>query len=144
MTEVRDDATVLAAFPHAAIDFDNVEFYRGLLARRFLVNRCAECGYWHVPARPLCPKCWSRRVVATQISGRGFVYMIVWLHGGEVVRPVATVELAEQPGLRISTTLTGCTKEETRVGLEVELDWIEQDGVPAPVFAPIGISRSRS
>lgn len=138
-----DDDTVLTAFPDAAIDHDNVAFYRGLLDRQFLANRCLDCAHWHTPARPICPRCWSSRTLPTEISGRGVVYMVTWLHQrssghGDVTAPfaMATIELAEQPGLRISTMMTGCENEDLHIGLAVELDWVERNGVPTPVFRP--------
>ena len=144
---VADDVAVLTAFPHAAIDHDNLEFYRGLLARRFLVNRCADCGHWHVPPRPICPACWSTRVVPTEISGRGVVHMVVWMHQGAppvgddaLPYPLATVELVEQLGLRISTVVIGASKDDLTIGLPLELTWVERDGVPHPVFRPADVS----
>ena len=137
-----DDASVLLAFPDSAIDYDNIEFYRGLLERRFLVNRCAECGHWHVPAQPICPKCWSNDVVPTEVSGAGTVYMLVWLHHGAppsddgIPDPVATVELVEQPGLRVSTVLPGVPTDVMQIGLTVQLGWDDRSGVPLPVFVP--------
>ncbi len=136
-----DDRTVLDAFPRAAIDHDNIAFYGGLLERRFLANRCGECGFWHFPPRSICPRCWSRDVVPTEVSGAGVIYMTVALHqgappGGEpgVPYPIATVELAEQAGLRVSTMLAGSAPGEMRIGLPVQLGWVDRDGAPYPVF----------
>ncbi len=140
-----DDVTVLDAYPRAAIDHDNIEFYRGLLERRYLANRCGECGFWHLPPRSICPECWSRDVVPTEVSGAGVVYMTVTMHQGApagaepgVPPTIATVELAEQPGLRVSTVLADCPPDEIRIGLPVQLGWVDRDGIPAPVFRPSG------
>lgn len=141
-----DDGAVLEAFPRAAIDHDNLAFYRGLLDRRFLANRCDDCGFWHLPPRSICPNCWSRQVVATDVRGAGVVYMTVSMH--QAARPgtpagvpstIVTVELAEQPGLRVSATLVDCPPDEVRIGLPVQLGWIQRDGLPSPVFRPAAL-----
>lgn len=141
---VADNGEVLETFPTAAIDYDNIHFYRGLLDRQFLVNRCAECGFWHTPPRSVCPKCWSRKVVPTSISGRGVLHMVVWLHEGkppqadpDVPCPLGTIELAEQSGLRISAMVSGCAKEEIRLDMTVQLEWKDYGGVPFPTFRPL-------
>jgi len=127
----RKDEEVLTAFPAAAIDHDNLDLYRGLLERRLLINRCSECGYWHHPPRSVCPLCWSQTVIPTEIGGRGIVYMTVRTHQARTVPElIATVELAEQVGLRISAMMI----EEAHIGDSVEVDWIERQQRPYPVF----------
>jgi uncharacterized OB-fold protein len=57
--------------------------------------------------------------------------------------PLAAIELAEQPGLRVEATVVDCPRDRLRVGLEVELTWIDRDGdpkTPWPAFRPAGIS----
>jgi uncharacterized OB-fold protein len=138
------DAAVFESFPGVAIDHDNIEHYRGILQRRLLVNRCADCGTWHEPARSRCPACWSTRVEPTKISGRGVIALFTVLHHGPPAtgidyqegHPVAAVELAEQPGLRFTATIVDCKRETLRIGLPVELTWIERVGVPVPAFRP--------
>ena len=143
MTELTDTA-VLAAFPSAPVDHDNVDFYRGLLHRKLLINRCQDCGRWHMPHRAICPACWSENVVATDVSGRGTVYTLIFLRLGAPAdgvdyragHPVATIELEEQEGLRFTATLVDCPRESMRIGMPVELAWIEREGQPRPAFRP--------
>ena len=136
------DEALLAAFPGAPIDHDTKAYYRGLLARTLLINRCQDCGTWHFPPRPVCASCWSRRVVATEVSGRGVIHLLMVLHQGpgidpQTPQPVATVELEEQPGLRVSTTIVNASREELHIGMPVELTWIEDGGHPSPAFQPV-------
>jgi uncharacterized OB-fold protein len=143
MTAVSD-TELLEAFPDVLIDHDNKEFYRGWIERRLLVNRCGDCGSWHHPPRPICPECWSRDVAPTEVTGRGTVHLLVKLHQGPPApdvdyskpHPVTTIELAEQAGLRITSTVVDCDPEEIRIGMPVELTWIERWGAPYPVFRP--------
>jgi uncharacterized protein len=138
------DRDLLDAFPDTLINYDNKEFYRGWLEHRLLLNRCEDCGRWHHPPRPMCPDCWSRNVVPTEVSGRGSVYLLIKLHQGapapdvdySTPHPVATVELVEQEGLRYTSTVVNCPLEEIRIGRPVRLTWIERWGAPYPVFEP--------
>ena len=50
--------------------------------------------------------------------------------------PVVTVELAEQVGLRFTTTMVGCAHEDIHIGMPVEITWIERNGCPYPAFRP--------
>lgn len=132
---------VLEAFPNDRIDADNVAHFAGMLAHQLLVNRCRACGVWHQPPQPICPACWSTDIEAAEVSGNGTVHLAIHLHQGPGVDrgtpyPIVVVELEEQVGLRVTSTVVDCPKEQIVVGLEVELAWIERDGRPMPVFRP--------
>ncbi len=135
-----DDATVLARYPAIRLDHVNKELYRGYLRHELVAGRCADCGLWHTPLRPICPACWSERVAAAPVGGRGTVHTLTLLHQGPPVVaysppwPLAAVELVEQPGLRVAATLVDTPFEQQRVGTVVELTWIERDGAPWPAF----------
>jgi hypothetical protein len=49
---------------------------------------------------------------------------------------VATIELAEQTGLRHTSTLVNCERERMRIGLPVRLTWLERAGAPFPAWEP--------
>lgn len=147
MSEPRSpsDAELMTQLAHLPVERDTAEHYRGYLRRELVVNRCADCGRWHQPMRPMCPACWSWHVAPTAVSGRGTVYLVMLLHQGppadgvDYARrpyPVVTVELAEQRGLRFTGTLLGCALDAIRIGMPVELTWIERSGSPYPAFRP--------
>ena len=85
-----------------------------------------------------------RRVEPTEVSGTGVIHLLMLLHQGPLApdvdysqpHPVATVELAEQEGLRYTSTVINCPLEEIRIGMPVRLTWIERWGAPYPVFEP--------
>ena len=141
MPDVTDEDLV-ARFHGYALSHDNKAIFRGRLARQLLVNLCQQCGTWHEPAQPICPACWSTEVVPTPVSGRGTIFMAIFLYQGppaagvdySTPHPVVTVELVEQVGLRITSTVVGAANDDIRIGLPVELDWIERSGAPLPVF----------
>ncbi len=53
---------------------------------------------------------------------------------------MVSVELDEQEGLRFTSTVIDCPLEEVRIGLEVELTWIDRFGAPFPVFQRRGVA----
>lgn len=145
------DEELCSLFP-GMVDRDSAAHYRGRLRRQLLLNRCADCGTWHAPPRPVCPACLSGRVAAQPVSGRGTIYMAIFLHQGPAAEgvdystpyPVVTVELDEQPGLRYSSTVVGAASDEIRIGRRVELDWIARGGAPLPVFRLAGAGTERA
>ncbi len=146
MADTLDDEELVTRFHGYRLDHDNKAVYRARLDHQLLVMRCAECGTWHEPPKPICPACWSSNVVPTAVSGRGTIFTVIFLHQGPPVTgvdystpyPVATVELEEQPGLRFSSTIVGAEHDDIVIGAPVALDWIERDGVPLPVFRLVG------
>jgi uncharacterized OB-fold protein len=137
-----DDETLVARFAVYGLDHDNRHHYRGRLDHQLLLNRCRECGTWHHPPRPICPSCWSDEVVPTAVSGRGTIFLAIFLHQGPPTDgvdyttpyPVVTVELVEQAGLRFTGTVVDAAHDEIRIGRAVALDWIDRGGAPVPVF----------
>lgn len=141
---IISDKELLDAFPNSIITHDDKEYYRGWLEHRLLIQHCSSCGNWFHPPQPICPECWSRDVTPTEVSGRGTVHLLIKLHQGapapdvdySAPHPVATVELAEQLGLRFTTTIVNCPLDDIGIGMPVKLTWIDRWGAPYPVFEP--------
>jgi uncharacterized OB-fold protein len=141
------DAELLERFPGVWIDQDNKEHWRGILDRRFLLNRCTSCGYWIYPTRSLCPSCWSSDVRAQEVSGRGRIHFLSIEHrgfpgpGGDARDyPVpyiwAAVELSERAGLRYLAPIVNVDAEAVSIDMPVKLTWIMRGDAPAPAFEP--------
>lgn len=147
MNEHLSNDELVQRFPGEPITHDNAAHYRGRLFRQLLVNRCDDCGTWHAPPKPVCPECWSWNVTPTAVSGKGTIFMNVFLHQGppapgvdySTPYPVVTVELEEQVGLRFTATLADADNEDIRIGKSVRLDWRERRGAPMPVFVLSGV-----
>lgn len=146
MTTTPTDAELIEVLAHLPVERDTAEHYRGYLRRELVVNRCRACDRFHAPMRPMCPWCWSWDVAPTSVSGRGTVHLAMLLRQGPPAdgvdytagpHPVVTVELVEQEGLRFTSTVVGCAPEDVRIGMPVELEWIERAGAPFPVFRPV-------
>lgn len=146
MTELIGDAALVERFPYAQIDHDSKHLFRGWLEKRLLINRCEDCQHFHHPPKPVCPRCWSNALTPTEVSGKGVIHLTMMLHQGPPApdvdytkgpHPVVTVELEEQEGLRFTSTIVDCALEDVRIGLAVELTWIDRFGAPFPVFQPL-------
>ena len=142
MDPTLDDEALVDLFGAYALDHDNKAVFRARLDHELRVMRCADCGTWHEPPKPMCAACWSTNVVATPASGRGTIFMAIFLHQGppapgvdySTPYPVVTVELEEQAGLRFTSTVVGAANDDIVIGAPVTLDWLDREGVPVPVF----------
>ena len=141
------DEDLLGRYPGYAIDHDTKARYRGWLGHVMLIDRCGECGTWHEPPGPICPRCWSTDIVPTAIAGTGTIHLAIALRQGPPVEgvdystpyPVVVVELDEQLGLRMSSTVIGADSADIVIGRRVTLDWILRRGAPIPVFRLEGV-----
>jgi len=145
VNESLDDAGLVERFPYARIDHDSKHLYRGWLEKRLLINRCDDCHRFHHPPKPICPRCWCSSLTPTEVGGRGVIHLAMFLHQGppapgvdyaKAPHPVVAVELREQEGLRFTSTVVDCPLPEVRIGLAVELAWVDRFGAPFPVFRP--------
>jgi uncharacterized OB-fold protein len=136
------DEELVAYFPGEPITHDNACHYRGRLRRELLMNRCEDCRYWHAPAKPVCPRCWSNRVSALAVAGTGTIFLVTFLHHGPAAPgvdystpyPVVTVELDEQPGLRFTSTVVDADPADITIGSRVHVGWHTKHRAPMPVF----------
>ena len=138
------DEEVLDKYPWGLITHDNKEYWKGFLEHKLVINHCQSCGHWIHEPRPICPRCWSDDVKAEEVSGKGKVQWFSLLYqapassGREISSPypAVTIELAEEDGLRIASTIVNCRTEDIYCDMPVELTWTERDGAPVPVFQP--------
>ena len=151
MNQQIDDATLVERFPYVKIDHDSKHLYRGWLNKQLLINKCDDCGKFHHPPKPICPSCWSSSLTPTEVSGRGTVHLAMFLRQGPAApdvdysispHPVTTIELEEQQGLRFTSTVINCPLEDIKIGIPVELTWIERFGAPFPVFKHASIKEA--
>lgn len=103
--------------------------------------RCADCGYWLHPPGPVCPVCLGDDVAPTALSGRATVTTYTvnrqrWRADLEVPYVVAIVDLAEQPGLRLTTNIVDCPTEAVYIGMPVTVTFEHVDDVWLPLFTP--------
>ena len=95
-------------------------------------HRCADCGHWHHPPRPMCPACWSWNVVPTPVSGQRHDLPPHPPAPGSARARASTTprrrtrsprsSSRSSPALRITSTVVGTPPHELAVGMPVELD----------------------
>ena len=129
------------SWPIPQIDDENRAFWTGGAEGELRIARCANCGYYLHPPTPRCPNCWSEDVAPSAVSGRGRVYSYTinrraWVPDLEVPFVLAAVELDEQPGLRLITTLVDCAPEDVEIGLQVEVTFVTRGEAFVPLFRP--------
>ena len=119
-------------------------FWEGTSNHELWIQRCQKCGtYIHLP-RPVCRACQSFDLAGERVSGLGVLYSFTEtnraFHPYFVDRLpyiVATVTLAEQPGLQLVTNLVGVTADDARMDMAVRVDFEQlAPGYVIPVFRP--------
>lgn len=123
-------------------------------ARRFVTQRCRDCGLLQYPPQTACEHCMSSNYEWAELSGRGTIYSyqvvehpIHPAYRGRVPYPVVLVELDEQRGqpvpeyaLRVMATLVDADgnperEAEVAIGKRVVVDFTDLgDGLGLPVF----------
>lgn len=120
---------------------DSEPFWTGGRDGALRFQRCQACGYYIHPPTPVCPQCLSRDVRPEAVSGRAeiltySVNLQPWYPGLDVPYVVAIVEIAEQPGLRLTTNIVNCPPEEVRIGLPVQATFQPVEDIWLPLFEP--------
>jgi len=143
MTAQVADEELIRLYAGQAVTHVNKDMYRAWLGREFVLQRCAKCGRWQQPPAPLCAGCWSCDLSMQPASGLGTIHLLIRLHQGPEVPgvdyaagpvPVATVELDEQAGLRLSGIVTGEDAERAAIGDRVVVTWLDRNGAFIPAF----------
>lgn len=126
--------------PRPAVNPDNQFWFDGAMGRRLLIQRCASCKTLRHPPGPCCPECRSFEWDTVEASGRATLYSFVVAHhprhpAFEYPLLVAVVELEE--GTRLITNLVDVERDAVRIGMPLELTWLEADPeLTLPVFRP--------
>jgi len=114
-------------------------FWTGGADGELRICRCQSCGWWLHPPQPVCRRCRGRDIVPQPTSGRGTVWSFTinrypWSAGIRPPYVLAEVELDEQAGLRLLTSVVDCA--DVRIGLPVTVRFESADDAWVPVFAP--------
>jgi hypothetical protein len=136
-----------AALPPVPVPGPLTRFFWDAIAEgRLDILRCNACGHHvHYP-RPICDRCQSMDLAPATMSGRGTIYsytvVVQAFHPYFVDRlpyVLAVIELDEEPGLKVTTTLVGCEEGDLKVGLPVELELTDVGyGLVLPFFRLAG------
>lgn len=117
-------------------------FWTGGAQGELRIYRCRSCRRWFHPPVGACFRCRSPQVGPEVASGRATVAAFTinhhqWFEGFPPPYVVAIVELAEEPDVRLTTQIVGCSVDEVAVGMPVEVTFEAWDEVWIPVFRPV-------
>jgi acetyl-CoA acetyltransferase/uncharacterized OB-fold protein len=124
------------------VNDENRHFWEGGARGELCFLCCEACSYYVHPPAPVCPECLGRELAPRAVSGRGVVHAYTvnhqpWIPGFDPPYVVAIVEIDEQPGLRLTTNVTGCEIDAVSIGMPVEVRFEEiADDVYLPLFEP--------
>ena len=133
-------------------DPDDARFWDALRAGELRVQRCAACGAFRHPPRPVCARCGATESDWPVVAGTGEVWSFTIVHpptlpafAGRVPYGAVVVRLDE--GVFLVSNVVDCPVEELAVGMRVELRCTTAaagegagDDVVLPLFARAAIS----
>jgi uncharacterized OB-fold protein len=127
-----------------ALNERNRFFWQSGRGGELKLSRCSDCGWYIHPSAPICPQCRSRAVAPAAVSGRARVAAFTinrqaWEPGLEAPYVVASVELEEQVGLRLTTNIVNCQAEAVHIGMQVRVLFDHREDVWLPLFEPTGL-----
>jgi uncharacterized OB-fold protein/acyl dehydratase len=126
--------------PRPALTQDNAFWFEGAREHRLLIQRCARCGRLRHPPGPMCPACHSYEWDTVDANGRGAVYSFVVNHYPQVPAfdyPLAIGLIELEEGTRLVTNLIGVEPGDIRIGMPVEVEWVDHDpDLSLPAFKP--------
>jgi uncharacterized OB-fold protein len=130
--------------PH--VDASNDFFWNGAQEHKLVLLCCESCGHFvHLP-RPVCSNCQSMKLSGKQLSGKATLYSYTVANKAfhpyyvdKIPYLIATVELVEQPGLKLQTNLVDVDEKDLTFDMELEVDFRPLgDSFLVPVFKPAG------
>ena len=126
--------------PRPALTQDNAFWFEGARQHRLLIQRCKQCGTLRHPPRPMCSECRSYEWDVVDASGRGAVYSFVVNHYPQVPAfdyPLAVGLIELEEGTRLVANVIGVDPGDVRVGMPVEVEWVDHDpDLSLPAFKP--------
>ena len=107
------------------------------------IQRCTACASLVHPPVPICPNCrsteWQPAVVSGQASVVGYtVNQHRWHPAFDPPYVIAVVAIAEDPTVRLTTSIVGCDPDDVHIGQEVAVRFEQCEDVWLPLFEPTG------
>ncbi|MBZ8135144.1 Zn-ribbon domain-containing OB-fold protein [Afifella sp. IM 167] len=118
---------VSAAYPEARVTPDNAPMLkRWREAGELVLQHCEGCGKAVFYPRPVCPHCWSDRLVWRPASGKGTVVSFSVIHRGlpapfDAEAPIGLAEIALEEGISMIARVLVADGEELESGAGVAL-----------------------
>jgi uncharacterized OB-fold protein len=105
-------------------------FLRGLQERKFIGQRCPQCGGVYVPSRGSCAVCGVATATDVEVGPKGTVTMfcIVNLpfYGQRITPPYACASIQlDGAGISLFHLIQECPADQVRMGMRVEPVWVD-------------------
>jgi uncharacterized protein len=105
---------------------DDAQFWDALRAGEFRVQRCASCGAFRHPPRPICARCGSAERDWPIVAGTGEVWSFTVVHPPTLPAfadrtPYNAVVVRLDEGVFLVSNLLDCATSELTVGARVEV-----------------------
>lgn len=121
---------------------DDAGWWDACRRHELTVQRCAQCGAFRHPPRPVCDRCRSFEFTWHPVSGRGQIYSYTTAYHAvhpalrdRVPYTVVVVELADAGGARIVSNLVDDTDGPPQIGEAVEVAWDDvAEDISLPLF----------
>jgi uncharacterized OB-fold protein len=124
------------AIPSVTPTSDATAFFKATEAGQFSLPVCEACGQTHWYPRPLCPHCFSDRIIMKPASGRGKIHTFTVMRRAPEVYAVAYIELAEGPIML--SNLVDFEADALAIDQPVEVVLTPNaDGLKVPLFRPL-------
>ena len=125
---------------------DSAPFWEAASRGELVGQRCAACGVFRHPPRPMCPHCQSVKSEWVRLSGRGKVAAHMRPVHPRIPMfdyPLVCVLVDLDEGIRLFSNLYECDPGSVENGLEVEVFFVPTAGdKQVPVFRPVRGGRS--
>ncbi len=105
---------------------ENTPFWSGGERGELLIMHCNDCDHAIHPPQVICPKCLSRSVSPRAARGSGTIYTFTvnchpWLPDLTVPYTLLTVDLDDEPGVRLTAQLVGDNQDGVAIGQRVSV-----------------------
>ncbi len=113
-------------------------FFEGLKQKTLLITRCHSCSTLYFPPQTSCPDCLTEDVTMVEHTGKGRVYAFTSMSGPSSKGQPVTLVMVELDGVegRIFARVEA-PYEEMAIGMEVEVNYFDLDGIVLPGFRPV-------
>jgi len=107
-------------------DEDDAQFWAALRAGNLCIQRCAVCGMFRHPPRPICARCGATEREWRPVSGAGEVWSFTVVHPPTLAAfadrtPYAAVVVRLDEEVFLVSNLIDCPIRELAVGMRVEV-----------------------
>ncbi len=130
---------VTAPRPLPRLDESNRAFWTGGAQGELLLARCADCGTFVHPPRPVCRHCRSENVAPEAVAGTGIIDTFTvnyqkWHPAMDVPFVIARVAIDGAPGVYLTTNIVNCPVDAVEPGDRVRVTFLRQDDIFLPLF----------